>query len=164
MLQPTPTPPIFMTTQNIVEKYSQTLCWLIEPRIPSSICLFSLYDFQCCYSINWYWVVNRSTSQNTHCVKSVGIRSFSDPHFPAFWQNTERWELFLSIQFKCEKMRTRKTPNTDTFHAVTRSKITTKMRVQMNEMWNLFKIYNKYNKSIGSILHKLTISREIEVN
>ena len=76
MLQPTPPPPIFKTTQNIVEKYSQTLCWLIEPRIPSSICLFSLYDFQCCYSINWYWVVNRSTSQNTHCVKSVGIRSF----------------------------------------------------------------------------------------
>ena len=100
MLQPTPPPPIFKTTQNIVEKYSQTLCWLIEPRIPSSICLFSLYDFQCCYSINWYWVVNRSTSQNTHCMKSVGIRSFSDPHFPTFWQNTERWELKYSVQMR----------------------------------------------------------------
>ena len=26
-----------------------------------------------------------------HCVKSVRIRSSSDPHFPAFWLNTERF-------------------------------------------------------------------------
>ena len=25
-----------------------------------------------------------------HCVKSVGIRSFSGPYFPAFGMNTER--------------------------------------------------------------------------
>ena len=42
-----------------------------------------------------------------HCVKSVRIRSFSEPYFPAFW----------------EKIRTRKTPNTDTFHAVKAIKV-----------------------------------------
>ena len=134
MLQHNPSPPTFKTTQNIVEKYSQPFCRSIEPRIPSNICRFSLYDFQCCYSINWYWAANWSTSQNTHCVKSVGIQSFSDPYFLAFWQNTERWELSQSIQSKCGKMRTRKTPNTDTFHVVTRNTITTKLCVQMGHL------------------------------
>ena len=41
-----------------------------------------------------------------HCVKSVRIRNYSGPHFPAFGLNTES---------KCGKMRTRITPNTDTF-------------------------------------------------
>ena len=43
-----------------------------------------------------------------HCVKSVRIRSYSDPHFPAFGLNTERYG----------KMWTRITPNTNTFYAV----------------------------------------------
>ena len=38
-----------------------------------------------------------------HCVKSVRIRSYSGPHFSAFG---------------CGKMRTRITPNTDTFYTV----------------------------------------------
>ena len=42
--------------------------------------------------------------------KSVRIRSFSGPYFPAFGS--------LLIQSKCRKIRTRKTPNRDTFHAV----------------------------------------------
>ena len=41
-------------------------------------------------------------------VKSVRIRSYSSPYFPAFGLNMERYG----------KMRTRLTPNTDTFHAV----------------------------------------------
>ena len=49
---------------------------------------------------------------NYHCIKSVCIRSFSDPYFTAFGLNTEL------IQSECGKIRTRKTPNTDTFHAV----------------------------------------------
>ena len=53
-----------------------------------------------------------------HCVKSVRIRSHSGPHFPAFGLNTERYSVSLRIQSKCEKMLTRITPNTDTFHAV----------------------------------------------
>ena len=40
-----------------------------------------------------------------HCVKSVRIRSYSDPRFSR-------------IRTECGKMRTRMTPNTDTFHAV----------------------------------------------
>ena len=53
-----------------------------------------------------------------NCVKSVRIRSCSRPHFPAFGPNTERYRVSLRIQSKCGKMRTRITPNTDTFCAV----------------------------------------------
>ena len=47
----------------------------------------------------------------SHCVKSVRIRSYSGPHFPAFGLNSR-------IQSECGKIRNRITPNTDTFHAV----------------------------------------------
>ena len=53
-----------------------------------------------------------------HCAKSVGIRSYSGPHFPAFALNTEIYSVSLPIQSKCGKTRIRITPNTDTFHAV----------------------------------------------
>ena len=53
-----------------------------------------------------------------HCVKSVHIRSYSGPHFPAFGLNTERCGVSLRIQSKCGKIRTTITPNLDTFHAV----------------------------------------------
>ena len=51
-------------------------------------------------------------------MKSVGIRSFSGPYFPALELNTERQSVSLRILSNCLKLRTRKTPNTDTFHAV----------------------------------------------
>ena len=53
-----------------------------------------------------------------HCVKSVRIWIFSGPYFSAFQMNTERYSASLRIQSAYEKIRTRKTPNTDTFHAV----------------------------------------------
>ena len=53
-----------------------------------------------------------------HCVKNVRIRSYSGPHFPAFGRNTERYGVTLRIHSKCGKMRTRITPNTDTFYTV----------------------------------------------
>ena len=53
----------------------------------------------------------------SHCV-SVRIGSFSGPYFPAFGMNTERYSVSLRIQYDCGKIRTRKTPNMDTFHAV----------------------------------------------
>ena len=53
-----------------------------------------------------------------HSVKSVHSRSYSGPDCPAFRQNTERYEVFLRIQSKYRKMRTRITPNTTTFNAV----------------------------------------------
>ena len=59
-----------------------------------------------------------SLYKNIHCVKSVRIRSYSGPYFPAFGLNTERYSVSLRILSKCGKMLTRITPNTDTFYAV----------------------------------------------
>ena len=50
--------------------------------------------------------------------KSVHIRSYSGLYFPAFGPNKERYGVSLRIQSECRKIRTRITPNTDTFHAV----------------------------------------------
>ena len=58
------------------------------------------------------------SENNVHCVKSVHIRSYPGPHFPAFGLNTQRYGVSLRIQSECQKIRTRITPNTDTFHAV----------------------------------------------
>ena len=45
------------------------------------------------------------------------IYSHSRPRFPAFGLNTERYEV-SRIQSECRKMRSRITPNTDTFRAM----------------------------------------------
>ena len=85
----------FEVRNNISKKYIQKFCNF----------LFIIYDFIL-------------LNQHYHCVKSVRIRNFSGPYFPAFGLNTERYSVSLQIQFKCEKEKTRKTPNTDTSHAV----------------------------------------------
>ena len=54
-------------------------------------------------------------STNIHSVKSARIRSFSGPHFSHI---QIRYSVSLRIQSECGKMRTRITPNTDTFYAV----------------------------------------------
>ena len=41
---------------------------------------------------------------NIHCLKSVRIRSYSGPHFPAFGLNTERYGVSLRIQSECWKI------------------------------------------------------------
>ena len=51
-------------------------------------------------------------------MKSVRVRNFSGPYFPAFGLNTERYGVSLRIQSEYGKIWTRKTPNMDTFHAV----------------------------------------------
>ena len=48
----------------------------------------------------------------------VRIRSFTGPYFLAFGLNTKRYSVFLPIQSEWGKIRNRKTPNTDTFYAV----------------------------------------------
>ena len=53
-----------------------------------------------------------------HYVKGVGIRNYSGPHFLAFGRNKERYGVSHRIRSECAKIRTRITPNTDTFHAV----------------------------------------------
>ena len=53
-----------------------------------------------------------------HCMKSVGIRSYSGLYFSALGLNTERYSALLRIQSKSGKMQTRITPNMDTFYGV----------------------------------------------
>ena len=43
-----------------------------------------------------------------HYVKSVHIRSFSCPYFPAFGLNMVRYEVSFRIQSECRKIQTRK--------------------------------------------------------
>ena len=62
--------------------------------------------------------VIQSLQYQSQCVKSVPIRSFSGPYFPAFGRNKEIYSLNLRIQPKCEKIRTRKSSILDTFHTV----------------------------------------------
>ena len=61
----------------------------------------------------------QTTSITLHCVKSIHLYSnFSGPYFPAFGLNSERYSVSLGTQSECLKIQTRKTPNTDTFHAL----------------------------------------------
>ena len=53
-----------------------------------------------------------------HYVKILRIRSFSGSYFPAFGLSTERYGAAVRIQSERRKIRARKTPNTNTFHAV----------------------------------------------
>ena len=72
------------------------------------------------------------------CVKYVRIRRFSGPYFRAFVQNTERFGVSLHIQSKCGKMRTRKTSNTYSFHAVIMSKRCIKYHQIRNSFFAVF--------------------------
>ena len=58
-------------------------------------------------------------NSNMHCMKSVRIRSFSCPYFPAFRLNTARYSVSPYFRIESGKIQTRKTPNTHTFYAVT---------------------------------------------
>ena len=74
---------------------------------------YQLHD-DCCsnyYRINILKQIGVYQSDDTiHWVKSIGIWSYSGPHFPIFGLNKER----------CGKIQTRINPNTDTFYAVIR--------------------------------------------
>ena len=52
------------------------------------------------------------------CVKRVHIRSYSAPYFPEFGLTTEGYGVYLRVQSESGKIRTRITPNTDTFYKV----------------------------------------------
>ena len=67
----------------------------------------------------WYFSIM------THCVKGVRIQSYSGPHFSVFGLHMERYAVSVRIQSLCGKMRTRITPNTGNFHAVTICNIST---------------------------------------
>ena len=74
-----------------------------------------LADFQICISV--------PLKKTLHCLKRVRIRSYYDQYFPAFGLNTERYGVSLRIQSKCGKIRTRVSPNTDTFYTALNSKV-----------------------------------------
>ena len=88
------------------EFYSQ-FHFSMEQNVIANIRLYSILTF-----------VLENARNDYHCVKSVHIRSYSGPYFPAFELNTERYGVFLRIHSEFGKMRTRITPNMDTFHAV----------------------------------------------
>ena len=50
-------------------------------------------------------------------MKNIRIWSFSGQYFPAFRPNTERYGVSVRVHSECEKIRARKTPNTDTSDA-----------------------------------------------
>ena len=68
------------------------------------------------YLIFIFSCYQRSTGY--YCSKKVHIRSFSVPYFLGLGLNREIYSINLRIQSKWGKIRTRKTPNTDTFSAV----------------------------------------------
>ena len=68
---------------------------------------------------------NNCQQINNHCINIFRTWSFSGEHFPAFGLNTERYSVSFHsqsewerIQSECAIIRTRKTPNPDTFQAV----------------------------------------------
>ena len=75
---------------------------------------FLAVKYLICLWNHYFWIF---LTINIHCVKGVSIRSYSGPHFPAFILNTEKYGVSLRIHSKYVKIRTRTTPNMDTFHA-----------------------------------------------
>ena len=71
---------------------------------------------------------------HSQCLKSVRILSFSSPYFPTVRLNTEIYGVSVRIQSKWGKIWTRKTPNKDTFYAVS---VTLPVRI-MNKNNNLY--------------------------
>ena len=88
-----------------------------------------------------------------HCVKRVRIQSYSCPHFPAFRLNTERYGVSLRIQSKCGKIRTRITPNTDTFYAVMCNRVKEWLNIWVPEHW--------YRSSRSQMFFKIGIFKNL---
>ena len=93
-------------------------------------------------------------------MKSVHIRSFSGPHFPEFRLNTDGYGVSLHIQFKWGKIRTGKTPNTDTFHALKSMHIDS---VNLQNIFNCssYKVYIK--KLIDQFTKNLDVIWQISI-
>ena len=81
-----------------------------------------------------------------HCVKSCHIWNVSGPGFSSFGLNTEIYRVNLCSQSKYGKMRTRKTPNMDTFHAVW-SHLLKKFLIE--DFTSLFSVLLVFEKNTG---------------
>ena len=84
-------------------------------------------------------------SNSCHCVTNLHSEFFGR-YFPAFGLNTERYSASIRIQSEYGKIRTRKTPDTDTFDAVC-------LLWRWNK-WHLTLTYLTLNKSFVSIINK----------
>ena len=98
------------------------LCLLSKEVLTKSLLSFSKTDeIAIMKNLGWFLITFLDlfwSKVNKHCVKSIHIWSYSGPHFPVFALNTERYSVSLRIQSECGKIRTRITPNTNTFHVV----------------------------------------------
>ena len=93
-----------------ISTINQLLDWGSADAIFASISntlFFHSATFSLQYSFRYF--------SSPHCVKRVLIQGYFDPYFPAFELNTERCSVSLSVQPECGKIRTRITPNMDTF-------------------------------------------------
>ena len=88
-------------------------------------------------------------------MKSVRIRSYSGPHFPACGLNTERYSVSFRIRSECGKMRTRITLNTVTFYAVIHTK-----SVLFHKIGHYIDVFNCYTKVNTVDLCYLTLYRK----
>ena len=70
------------------------------------------------WRLAWFFLVISFWQLELHCLKNIIIRHFSGPYFPAFGINMEWYFMLLRIQSESGKIQTRKTLNTDTFHAM----------------------------------------------
>ena len=107
-------------------------------------------------------------------MNSVRIQNYSGPHFPTFGLNTERYAVFLRIQSECRKMKTRISPNTNTFCTVQiyiigrrnfeigKCKILVKRLLHKNEAVSRFTSWYGTNLKIvfPAILHMKKANRE----
>ena len=102
-------------------------------------------------------------NSTTHCVKSVRIQSYSGPHFSAFGLTTERYRVSLRIQSECVKLRTRITPNTDTFYAVTLQSRSIKIIMYGSETISSLgpKIWDILLTDLKSILYPTLLNKKI---
>ena len=68
---------------------------------------------------SWFHLQNTFIKEYPqYCVKVYKYKVFSSPCFSAFALNTEIYSVDLRKQSECGKIRTRKSPYLDTFHAV----------------------------------------------
>ena len=59
--------------------------------------------------------------KHLHCVKSVRVQRFFGLYFPTLGWNTERYSVPLRSQSECGKIRTKNSPNRDTFYEALKS-------------------------------------------
>ena len=101
-------------------------------------------------------------------MKNVRIRSFSGRYFHALELRTEIYSVYLRIQSKCGKMRTRKTLEKDTFYEIQTSyeilhvKSYVIFEFQFKDQEKEMIYYCKSTREIPSQLRESVVSKIVE--